>query len=84
MQPVRVELCAGTACHLMGSQQLLTAIEVLKQESGRGIQVKLTNCLGACDRGPNARINGTLYSKVTEEQLLAIVKELLAKNRGAL
>ena len=83
MQPVKVELCAGTACHLMGAQQLLTAIEALKRESGQKIQVKLTHCLGACDRGPNARINGTLYSKVTEEQLLATVNELLAKNRGA-
>lgn len=83
MQPVRVELCAGTACHLMGAQQLLTAIEQLKQESGH-IQVKLTHCLGACERGPNARINGTLYSKITEEQLLATVKELLVTARGTL
>lgn len=84
MHPVEVELCAGTACHLMGAHQLLATINALKEESGHRLQVKLTHCLDACERGPNARINGTLYSKLTEEKLLAIIKKLLAETRGAL
>lgn len=78
MQPIRIELCAGTACHLMGSQQLLTVVETVKMQVEEQIQVRFTNCLEACGRGPSARINGILYSRLTEEQLLAKIKELLA------
>ncbi len=83
MQSVEVEICAGTACHLMGAQGLLDVTNTLKQTHGQRLQVKLTHCLGACAHGPNARINGTLYSRLTEEKLLALVNELLADNRGA-
>lgn len=84
MQPVEVELCAGTACHLMGAHELLTAVNTLKQTYGQRLQVRLTHCLGACERGPNTRINGLLYSRLTEEKLLALVNDLLATNRGTL
>lgn len=82
MRPVEIELCAGTACHLMGSQELMTVVNALRKIHDNKLQVKLTHCLGACGQGPNARINGVLYSKLTEEKLKAIVVELLTQDKG--
>ncbi len=82
MRPVEVELCAGTACHLMGSQDLMTLVNNLRETHGNRLQIKLTHCLGDCGHGPNARINGVLYSKLTEEKLEAILTEVLTQDRG--
>ncbi|NLW17914.1 MAG: hypothetical protein GX033_09825 [Firmicutes bacterium] len=84
MSIVNIELCAGTACHLMGTEQLLNSLENLQKRWGKRLHVQLTHCLGGCGQGPTARVNGQLYYKLTAEQLENTVNELLELERGAL
>ena len=39
-----VEICMGTSCHLMGSQDLLAVIEALPAEQRQLIEVKGVTC----------------------------------------
>lgn len=77
MKIVDVELCAGTACHLMGAPELSTALNSLSVDQKQLVRVRFTHCLNACGQGPNARVNGQLYSNLTAESLLEIVLKQL-------
>jgi NADH:ubiquinone oxidoreductase subunit E len=59
----------------MGGEDLFLALEELPSELREKLRVRGTSCLGECDRGPVARINGKLYHNVTP----AALKETLRK-----
>jgi NADH:ubiquinone oxidoreductase subunit E len=78
---ITVEICIGTACHLMGSEEIFKAIEQLPPELKKKIKLSGTSCLGHCDRGPVVRINGELYQRITPSQLKTVLKELGGQER---
>lgn len=82
MKPLKIELCAGTACHLMGASDLLEALQGLPATTQRLISVQLTHCLGACGQGPNVRIDGVVYSKLPREELQRLLAQLLEGRSG--
>ena len=63
-----------TACHLMGNQDLMTAIESLPHDIRVQIDVKGKTCLKNCGKGPNVKINDLVVAGVTPDQLLAIIE----------
>ena len=65
----------GSACYLLGAQDLLEAIEGLPPEKKDRIDLKGATCLKACGTGPNIKIDGVLLSSVTPEKLLEIIGE---------
>jgi len=69
-----VEICMGTACHLMGNQDLMTAIDSLPHEIRDQIEVKGKTCLKNCGKGPNVKINDLVIAGVTPDQLLDIIQ----------
>lgn len=71
-----VEICLGTACHLMGSEEIFRTIEELPKKLKDKIRIKGTSCLGACDRGPSVRIQGELYHRLTPKELTALLTEI--------
>lgn len=73
---ITVEICIGTACHLMGSEEIFMAIEQLPPKLKGKIALKGTSCLGDCDRGPVVRIDGQLYHRMTPSELKAVLKKL--------
>lgn len=74
MNSITVELCAGTACHIMGANPLSNLLQSLEPEFNCVVKVKFVHCLGNCGHGPNVKIQGTLYSRVTSEKLLELIK----------
>lgn len=76
-EPLKVELCAGTACHLMGASDLLEALRSLPAAAQQLLSVQLTHCLGACGKGPNVRVAGVVYSHLNGEELQQLVLRLL-------
>lgn len=68
-----VEVCAGTACHVMGASSLATLLQSLDQAQRDIVRVHLTHCLGNCGQGPNVKVEGKLYSRVTPEKLQEII-----------
>ncbi len=73
---ITVEICIGTACHLMGSEEIFTALEELPPKLKAKISIRGTSCLGGCDRGPVVRINNQTYYRVTPSELKAVLKKL--------
>ena len=72
-----IEICMGTSCYMLGSQDLLTAIETLPQEMRQWIEVGEVHCFKACGKGPNVRVNGVVLSAMTPEHLVGLIEEYL-------
>ena len=87
MENVKVEICCGTACYLLGAANMMN-IEDQLPESWRGrVEVEAKTCLELCERenlggAPYVRINGTekkgkleleYYSRGELERLVEIL-----------
>jgi NADH:ubiquinone oxidoreductase subunit E len=79
-------VCCGTACHVKGSEKILTALQrELKLAEGEDTTEDLTftvekvNCVGACSIAPVVIINKKVHGKAASEKILrqtrAIAKE---------
>ena len=79
-----VTICAGTACHVRGSNRILNEIrDLLKVEPGETTEdgeftLNVVNCLGACAIGPVVVVDGKYHGKMSASK----VKDLLAKSRS--
>jgi NADH-quinone oxidoreductase subunit E len=80
-----IQICRGTACHLVGSSTYLNELEKhLKVKAGstsrdRKFSLELMNCMGACESAPVLRINETFYHHVTPEDLTRIIRSIKDK-----
>ncbi len=69
-----VESCIGTSCHLLGAEDLLSAIKRLPQDIQNKIEFRAVTCLQHCGKGPNVKINGQVLTNMTPERLLQIIQ----------
>ncbi|MEN6412616.1 MAG: NAD(P)H-dependent oxidoreductase subunit E [Veillonellales bacterium] len=74
MTMLKIEVCVGSACYLLGSQDLIEMIEGLPEDVKANIDLRGSSCLKACGKGPNVKINGELISGVTPDKLMEIIK----------
>jgi NADH-quinone oxidoreductase subunit E len=81
-----VRLCDGTACHVKGSEPILTALyEKLglspKKPTSDDMLFTLetVSCLGACGLAPVMLVNEKVYGQVTKEKVIAIMDEIMKK-----
>ena len=74
---VTVELCMGTSCHLMGTQELMDALDGLPVEQRQQLEIKGVTCFRNCSKGPNVRINGMLLENATPDRLLEVLQNNL-------
>lgn len=75
MEKITIEICIGTACHLLGGQDLIEAVERLPQDIKEYINLQGITCLKACGKGPNVRVNDVVFSGITPERLLEIIHD---------
>lgn len=69
-----VEICMGTSCHLMGTQDLMDVLDALPAEQRKLLEIKGVTCFKKCGKGPNVRINGELLENATPELLLEVLQ----------
>lgn len=73
-----IQVCRGTACHVLGSATVLDEIEKqLKIKAGQTTRDKLFSlevvaCIGACGLAPVISINGEFHAKVTTDAIKSI------------
>lgn len=67
---LKIEICVGLSCHLLGAQDLIEAVETLPPEKRRQIDLCEVSCVESCGNGPNARMNGTQFLGLTPGRLL--------------
>lgn len=72
-----LEICMGTSCHLLGTEDLLAVVENLPQEVKAKIELRGVTCLKTCRKGPNVRINGVVLSDMTPDRLLDTIYDNL-------
>jgi NADH-quinone oxidoreductase subunit E len=76
-----VQVCRGTACHVLGSATVLQELEkMLKIKAGQTTRdgqfsMEVVACIGACGLAPVICINGEFHAKVTKESLQGIIEE---------
>lgn len=74
-----IQVCRGTACHVLGSATVLSQIEKkLKVKSGQTTRdgqfsIEVVACIGACGLAPVIAVNGEFHAKVTPESLEQII-----------
>ena len=81
----RVAVCRGTACHIRGAPQILSAvektIELKEGETSDDLEYTLETvaCIGCCARAPCVRINKDVSGEMTPEKAKEI---LLSMDNG--
>jgi NADH-quinone oxidoreductase subunit E len=81
-----VQVCRGTACHVLGSATVLQELEkMLKIKAGQTTRdglfsMEVVACIGACGLAPVICVNGEFHAKVTKEGLQGIIEEY--RNKG--
>jgi NADH-quinone oxidoreductase E subunit len=77
-----IQLCRGTACHVKGSNQTLSAIQrTLQVKPGQTTRdglfsLEVVACLGACGLAPLMAVNGEFHAGVTSERVTKILRTL--------
>lgn len=74
-----VQVCRGTACHVLGSLTVLEEIEKkLGIKAGNTTKdglfsIEVVACIGACGLAPVVAINGNFHAKLTSEKINEII-----------
>ena len=78
-----VEVCDNLSCALWGSRRILARLEeelgISAGETtpdGAVTLLRTIECLAACGGAPALRVNTDYYEKMTDEKVVALVKEL--------
>lgn len=67
-----LDVCSGPNC---GKHTAIAAYaEKLAKESGGKIELKFVPCMRMCAKGPNVRVNGTVYNGVKGERLRELLR----------
>lgn len=76
-----IQVCRGTACHVLGSLTVLQEIEkTLKIKSGQTsrdglFSIEVVACIGACGLAPVISVNGTFHGNVTAAGIQNIIEQ---------
>ena len=78
-----IKLCDGTACHVRKAAPVRDAlykelgVDAQHHSTSDGLfTVEIVSCLGACGLAPTMMINEKVYSKMTPEKVVQIVRDL--------
>lgn len=82
MEKVKVEICCGTACYLLGAASLMSLEDDLPAELRGKVEIEARTCLELCEKenlgtAPYVRFNDTeIMPQATPEKVLARLAEL--------
>jgi NADH-quinone oxidoreductase E subunit len=77
-----IQLCYGTACHVVGSSTLLKEIEkLLKIKDGETTKdelfsLEVLTCIGGCGQAPVIAVNGDFYGKMDFDKMEQLIDSL--------
>lgn len=85
MEKVKVEICCGTACYLLGAAKLMDIESQLPPECKDHVEIEARTCLDLCERenlggAPYVRFNGTeIMGGATPELVVKRIRELVGE-----
>lgn len=79
---VKVSICTGTTCYLMGGAHLLTFDEMLDPCTAQDVEIVGSHCLGLCNseangKPPFVKVNDHIISDATLNTVLEKVREAI-------
>lgn len=77
---MKIEICVGTTCHLMGSSTLIESLEELDEKYSEKIDIKYRTCFDLCHgqmKPPIVKIDNKFYEDINPERIKNIVKNKL-------
>lgn len=80
-----IRLCESPPCYILGSTNVLEAIEArlaisVGETTPDGLfTLETTSCLGACGVAPVMMIDDEVYGNLTQEKVMAILEEWIEK-----
>ena len=82
MEKIKVSICTGTTCYLMGGAHLLTFDEILDPITAEHVEICGAHCLGLCNdesngKAPFVKVNEHIIADATLTKVLEKVRELM-------
>ncbi len=79
MSKIKVEICMGTTCYVLGASSLLQVQEALPAELASRVEIDGASCLELCKNGqfgkaPFVRVNGETISEATIPKLVQAIR----------
>jgi len=77
---VQVQICVGTACHIMGAADLITIEDLLAEPLRERVEIKGVTCIGlckdeTCGKPPFVIIDGETLSEATLDKVLRRIEQ---------
>ncbi len=85
MEKIKVKVCLGTTCFVMGAAQLQELMELVPKKFGDRVEVTGNPCLGLCSidweysRAPYVKIDDDIIVEATVEKVLNAIERKLVK-----
>lgn len=81
MKKIKVSICTGTACFVMGASEIMLLEEELSPELRDMVEVEGVTCLdlckdAACGKAPFVRINDEILAQATLLSVLEKIQQL--------
>lgn len=76
-----IRICKSLPCFIKESQQIVKAVEDVTgnklgiPSTDARFSIRLTNCIGECDRAPAMIIDGRVYVELTPHKISQILKD---------
>lgn len=85
MEKIKVNICTGTTCFVMGSSKLQNFEEIMPRSWKEFVDIRLKPCLNLCqnnkyNKSPYVTIDEEVLTEVTLEKLLDAIEKKLSKN----
>ncbi|MGM0640066.1 MAG: NAD(P)H-dependent oxidoreductase subunit E [Thermotogota bacterium] len=80
---MKIEICVGTTCHLMGSSSIIEALEDIEEKIKDKIEIKYTTCFELCHgqmKPPIIKIDNKFYEDINPEKIKMIVRNKIGND----
>jgi NADH:ubiquinone oxidoreductase subunit E len=78
---VKVEICAGSHCSLVGALNILETLEELQTEYPGQIEIKKLECMDMCDDIKNAPLVRVDEELITSAQTQIVISKVMERIR---
>lgn len=82
MEKVKVIVCTGTSCHVMGADELMGIGEIIEQRFPGCVELEGASCLGLCKdtrfgRAPFVKVNERVVSEATTTRVVKEIEKVI-------
>jgi NADH:ubiquinone oxidoreductase subunit E len=81
-EKIKVAICTGTTCYMMGGSELLLLVDYLSPEMLDRVEIAAVDCFGFCGeaeagKSPFVTVNGERLEQATIQSVTGRIRELL-------